>query len=230
MPFVRLLPLRYDREHDPSKGRFLAAPAGRAGARSTPWRRIAAGPNDFRHPRERRLVAVAPVLVPRHPLRSADESERASRAGDESPVLANGLSRRHGPRAPSRGSSQDEESPHSTQSRASLGHRCARGSLESAPARRTSRRHARRFAPREGNERCERIEMLSIVHHSFARMRIAPRHARVEPGRPAPLLKEDGVTDRALDAFGTARSVQWALAFAGGSPACAGVSPLAREG
>jgi len=37
-PFVRFLPLRTDREHDPSKGRFLAAPVGHAGAWSIPRR------------------------------------------------------------------------------------------------------------------------------------------------------------------------------------------------
>jgi hypothetical protein len=111
-PFVRFLPLRYDREHDPSKGRFLAAPAGRAGARYSPVAtNRQAGPDDFRHPGERRAVAVAPVLVRRNPLRSADESERASRADDERTVLTNDLSRRHGPRAPSRGSSRTRRAP-----------------------------------------------------------------------------------------------------------------------
>jgi len=64
-PFVRLLPRRYDREHDPSKGRFLAAPADPAGA----------GPD---HDEK---LPVAPVSFFRRSLRTADELERASRAG-----------------------------------------------------------------------------------------------------------------------------------------------------
>jgi len=47
-PFVRFLPQRYDREHDPEKGRFLAAPADRAGARPGPRRRIAVSPRAVR--------------------------------------------------------------------------------------------------------------------------------------------------------------------------------------
>lgn len=55
-PFVRFLPHRTDREHDPSKGRFLAAPVGPAGAWSIPRRsKSPRSPDDFRHPRERRV-------------------------------------------------------------------------------------------------------------------------------------------------------------------------------
>lgn len=103
-----------------------------------------------------------------------------------------------------------------------------RESMENALARRTSRRHDRRFATREGHERCDRIEMLSVVHHSFARVRITPRHARVEPGRP-PAVAGGWWLDRVLGAFVTALSVpcsglrQVALLSAGGSP-------LSREG
>jgi len=106
------------------------------------------------------------------------------------PVFADGFHRRHGPRAPSRGPlSFRRRTGRRAPTRLRLEHLLVtdsvRGSLESAPTRRTSRRHDRRFASREGHERCDRIEMLSVVHHSFARVRIAPRHARVEPGRPS---------------------------------------------
>jgi hypothetical protein len=112
-PFVRFLPLRYDREHDPferSVPRCSGRPCRAHGPCPVATNRQA-GPDDFRHPGERRAVAVAPVLVRRNPLRSADESERASRADDERTVLANDLSRRHGPRAPSRGSSRTRRAP-----------------------------------------------------------------------------------------------------------------------
>lgn len=86
-PFVRLLPLRYDREHDPYERlvpRFLRR--GRAGARSVPRRRIAAGTKWISPPgRTTGRFAVAPVLVLRPPFRGADECERASRAVDDFP-------------------------------------------------------------------------------------------------------------------------------------------------
>jgi len=179
---------RYDREHDPSKGWFLASPAWprrrtvspAATNRCRPHPTYVAWENDGEFP-------VAPVLVCRPLLAELPTGarERAVPVTSPPPLRAAclvGTGRE--PRVED--SSVKEVIPHSTQSRASLGHRCVRGSLDSAPARRTSRRHARRFAPREGSERCERIEMLSIVHHPFARVRIAPRHARVEPGRPSP--------------------------------------------
>lgn len=74
-----------------------------------------------------------------------------------------------------------EESPYSLRLEHLLVTDCAPGSLEGTPLRRTGRRLARRSAPREGKRMCERIEMLFIVLHSFARVRIAPRHARVDP-------------------------------------------------
>jgi len=148
-----------------------------------------------------------------------------------SPVLAGGFHRRHGPRAPSRGVLSlvaERRAPTRRRLEHLLVTGCTRRSLESAPTRRTSRRHARRFAPREGHERCERIEMLSIVHHSFARVRIAPRHARVEPGRPSSF---DGgrLLHRALGAFCTARSVPGSC-LRKRSSCFRGTLPLTREG
>jgi hypothetical protein len=126
------------------------------------------------------------------------------------PVLADGFHRRHGPRAPSRGPlSFRRRIGRRAPTRLRLEHLLVtdsvRGSLESAPARRTSRRRDRRFASREGHERCDRIEMLSIVHHSFARVRITPRHARVEPGRPSSCYGGRWLY-RVLGAFVTIRS------------------------
>jgi hypothetical protein len=126
------------------------------------------------------------------------------------PVLADGFHRRHGPRAPSRGPlSFRRRIGRRAPTRLLLEHLLVtdsvHGSLESAPARRTSRRHDRRFASREGHERCDRIEMLSVAHHSFARVRITPRHARVEPGRPSSCYG-GGWLYRVLGAFDTIRS------------------------
>lgn len=118
-PFFRLLPQRYDREHDPEKGRFLAAPADRAGARPGTRRRIAV-----------RLFAVRPLSK-----QLPTTSNGASRAGDESAVLANGFVRRHGPRAPSGGDPRDGGEPLLDASRASRGHRLRAWELgEHSPA------------------------------------------------------------------------------------------------
>lgn len=117
----------------------------------------------------------------------AIEGGRASRAVDDfphpcgwlpSPARAEGTESR-------RFRWLERKSPNSTRLEHLLVTDCVRGSLESPSTRPTSRRHDRRFVAREGHERCDRIEMLSVVHHSFARVRIAPRHARVEPGRPS---------------------------------------------
>jgi hypothetical protein len=148
------------------------------------------------------------------------------------PVLADGFHRRHGPRAPSRGPlSFRRRIGRRAPTRLRLEHLLVtdsvRGSLESAPTRRTSRRHDRRFASREGHERCDRIEMLSIVHHSFARVRITPRHARVEPGRPSSCYGGRWLY-RVLGAFVTIRSGP--CSGLRRLPCWVGGSPLTREG
>lgn len=113
-----------------------------------------------------------------------------------------------------------EESPYSTPSRASLGHRLhawefgERSRAANQPKTRPTFRSPRRART------CERIEMLSVVHHSFARVRIAPRHARVEPGSASFPVREKRWSDRVLGAFGAARPVQ--------APACAGCHPALR--
>jgi hypothetical protein len=171
-----------------SKGWFLAD-SGRPCRRmvQTHGDESSRAPSDFRHPRERR-AGLPSLRFPTTVLLRA--GGRASRAVDDFPRLCR--------RLPSPARAEGTESRTSflrrglpkKQRRAPTRHRLehllvtdsVRGSMESAPARRTSRRHDRRFATREGHERCDRIEMLSVVHHSFARVRITPRHARVEPG------------------------------------------------
>jgi len=151
-------------------------------------------PSDFRHPGERRAVAVAPVPDSCRVLR-LQLGGRASRAVDESPRPCERLSssaraEHTESRKPSllRGRRRGE-SPHSTQTRASLGHRLRATGFGELPAA-TNQPKTRLMVRAPRRERaCKRIEMLSIVHHSFARVRIAPRHARVEPARPS--LREE---------------------------------------
>jgi len=179
-----------------SKGRFLASsgrPCGRTVCPAATNRRrtqltFVTWKNDG-------WFSVAPVLVHRPSLRSADESERASRAVDDFPRSCERLP------SPARAESPEskilpslkkrEESPYSTPSRASLGHRLrAQEFGERSQATNQPKTRPMFRAPRRVRT-CERIEMLSIVHHSFARVRIAPRHARVEPGRPSSFLRRE---------------------------------------
>jgi len=150
---------RYDREHDPSKGRFLACSGG-------PRRRVVHSTATNRHGSPLTFVSeandgsipVAPVLVRRRSLRSAGEGERASRASDDSTDLASGLHRLHGPRAPSRGApfipeDEEEESPGSTRLEHLLVTDRGPGSLESAPAPRPAEDTTDDSRPAKGNER-----------------------------------------------------------------------------
>lgn len=85
-PFVRFLPQRYDREHDPEKGRFLAAPADRAGARPGPTATNRREPPRNRHPLLKEEVATrenegtlpdVPVLRAQSTLLPTGRRERA---------------------------------------------------------------------------------------------------------------------------------------------------------
>lgn len=189
-----------------SKGRFLAD-SGRPCRRTvqTYDDESPRAPGDFHHPRERR-AGLPSLRFPTSVLLRA--GGRASRAGDDFPHPCGWLP--SSARAEStewRNSSlpKEEESPYSTLSRASLGHRLRakefgeRSHATNQPKIRPTFRVPRRIRT------CERIEMLSVVHHSFARVRIAPRHARVEPARPSSFYG-GGLLHRVLDAFLTARS------------------------
>jgi len=103
-------------------------------------------------------IPVAPVLVRRRSLRSADEGERASRASDDSTALANGLHRLHGPRAPSRGAFPARRRRRTrAPTRRRLEHLlvtdCERESLESPPAPHSVKDTPNVSRPAKGNER-----------------------------------------------------------------------------
>ena len=156
-PFVRLLPLRYDREHDPTRkvGSSLT-PAGRAGARSRPTATNRRGPQ-VTFTTQENDGQVCRRSGSRRPYCYGRAGERAVRL-TTFPVFADGFHRRHGPRAPSRGPlSFRRRIGRRAPTRLRLEHLLVtdpvRESLESAPTRRTSRRHDRRFASREGHER-----------------------------------------------------------------------------
>jgi len=154
-PFVRLLPRRYDREHDPferSVPRFSGWPC-RAHGQSCGDESLQ-DPDDFRH-REERRTGLPSLRFPTSVLLRA--GGRASRAVDDFSRPCERLS--SSPRAESPESRDSscflgkEESPYSTRLEHLLVTDCVRRSLESTPTRPTSRRHDRRFAPREGHER-----------------------------------------------------------------------------
>jgi hypothetical protein len=154
-PFVRLLPLRYDREHDPIRkvGSSLT-PAGRAGARSRPTATNRRGPQ-VTFTTQENDGQVCRRSGSRRPYCYGRAGERAVRV-TTFPILADGFHRRHGPRAPSGGIRRSVRRTRAP-TRHCLEHLlvtgCVRRSMESAPTRRTSRRHDRRFASREGHER-----------------------------------------------------------------------------
>jgi hypothetical protein len=221
-PFVRLLPLRYDREHDPIRkvGSSLT-PAGRAGARSRPTTMNRRGPR-VTFTTQENDGQVCRRSGSRRPYCYGRAGERAVRV-TTFPILADGFHRRHGSRAPSGGIFPvKDESPYSTLSRASLGHRLRakeygeRSHATNQPKIRPTFRVPRRIRT------CDRIEMLSVVHHSFARVRIAPRHARVEPARPSSFLR------RRVAASGSRRLFDCPLRSS--AAAFAVGSPLTREG
>jgi len=103
-PFVRLLPLRYDREHDPIRkvGSSLT-PAGRAGARSRPTTMNRRGPR-VTFTTQENDGQVCRRSGSRRPYCYGRAGERAVRV-TTFPILADGFHRRHGSRAPSGGTS-----------------------------------------------------------------------------------------------------------------------------
>jgi len=190
-PFVRLLPRRYDREHDPlerSVPRCAGGPCRRT-VRSVAMSRR--GPRRLSSPRERRVSSrrsgsrSSTFLAERRRGRESEPCQVTS------PPLLRAASLVGTGREPRvEDSSPGPEgwrwrSPYSTPSRASLGHRlCAWEFGERSRATNQPKTRPTFRAPRR-ERACERIEMLFIVHHSFARVRIAPRHARMEPAGPS---------------------------------------------
>lgn len=199
-PFVRLLPRRYDREHDPLERSVPRCAGGPCRRTVRPVAMTRRGPRRLSSPRERRVgfpslrfsFLDVPCGAPtRARERAVPSTSLPALASGTSPPLLRAASLVGTGREPRvEDSSPGPEgwmrrSPYSTPSRASLGHRlCAWEFGERSRATNQPKTRPTFRAPRR-ERACERIEMLFIVHHSFARVRIAPRHARMEPAGPS---------------------------------------------
>jgi hypothetical protein len=154
-------------------------------------------------------------------------SSRASRADDESAVLANGLSRRHGPRAPSGGVPRDGGEPLLDASRASLGHRLRAWELgEHSPAtnrpetRPTFRAPRRETDVRANRDAFHRPSLVRAREDCSSACSSGPGAAR----RVGYRRRRSG-----LGAFVTIRAVPCSRRLRGRLPACAGGTRSAAD-